>query len=416
MFRPLALYIGLRYTRAKRRNHFISFISLTSLLGIALGVAVLITAMSVMNGFDEVIRGRILSVARQVAVNNIEGKVIAWKPLEEKLRAFPGVLGTAPLVDGQGMLAYSGNVRPANIVGILPTEEQAVSVVGQKIIEGSMDALVAGKFGIVIGQELADALGLQVGDKVTVITSQPNLTPMGISPRLKSFTVVGIFKVGNGIGYDSGVAFIHLQDAQKLFQLGTAVTGIRLKIQDLYQAPEFSHRLAKILSPDYRITNWTLDYGALFSAIKMEKTMIFLLLTLLIAIAAFNLVSTLVMVVTDKKSDIAILRTFGATPRMIMGIFVVQGGVVGVLGTLLGLIGGLLLAWNISDLVSAVEHFFNVKLFASNFYYVNYLPSKLEWSDVRIIISSALVMSLFATLYPAWTASRTQPAEALRYE
>ncbi|MFU8797180.1 MAG: lipoprotein-releasing ABC transporter permease subunit [Gammaproteobacteria bacterium] len=416
MFRPLALYIGLRYTRARRRNSFISFISLISMLGIALGVTALITTMSVMNGFHEVIKTRILGVARQVVVSTVDNAVTNWRPLEAQLNKFPGVLGAAPFVQGQAMLAHEGNVRPSYIIGILPEEEQSVSELDKKMREGSMAALKAGKFGILIGEELADGLGIAVGDKVTVLTSQASVTPVGVIPRFKPFTVVGIFKTGSGTGLDSGYGFVHMSDAQALYQLSKNITGIRLKINDIYDAPNFSRELASVLTANYVVTNWIHEFGGLFDVVAMEKTIMFLLLTLLVMVAAFNLVSTLVMVVTDKKADIAILRTFGATPRTIMNIFIVQGCVVGVVGVLLGLIGGIFLAWNISSMLEGLENYFGFKLLASNFYYVNYLPSKLDLSDVLHVTLSALAMSLLATLYPAWTAARTQPAEALRYE
>jgi lipoprotein-releasing system permease protein len=415
VFRPLALYIGLRYTRAKRRNHFISFISLISMMGIALGVIALITAMSVMNGFHDVIRSHILGVARHVVVTTVDNTMTDWKSLQTQLKAFPGVLGAAPYVNGQGMLANEGNVKPTVVVGILPEEESAVSGIGKQMTEGSMVALKPGEFGIVLGQDLADGLGVVPGDKVTLLTSQISVTPVGMMPRFKPFTVVGIFKTGMQ-GVDVSYGFVHLRDAQALFQLGSSVSGIRLKIQDIYHAPQFTRALAATLPINYLVNNWTSEYGEFFSVIQMEKTIIFLLLMLLVMVAAFNLVSTLVMVVTDKQPDIAILRTFGATPRTIMGIFMVQGCVVGLMGTLIGLAGGIALALNISSLLAAVEHYFNVKLLSANFYMVNYLPSKLEWSDVMHITLIAFGMSVLATIYPAWSASRTQPAEALRYE
>lgn len=416
MFRPIALYIGLRYTRAKRRNHFISFIALSSMLGIALGVTVLITVMSVMNGFDEAIRSRILGMSRHISVSSFDNTLVGWKTLETKLGHYPGVLGAAPFINGQGMLAHQGQVNPAAVIGILPAEERQVSILADKMVAGSLDNLKARHFGIVLGQNLAERLGLLVGDKVTLITPQATPTPAGVVPRFKRFTVAGIFKVGNGVGFDDQVAFIHLQDAQVLFQLGSAVSGIRLKIEDLYAAPKLTKQIRNDLVGDYLVSNWTQEFGAFFSAISLEKTMMFLILTLIIAVAAFNLVSSLVMVVADKKSDIAILRTLGASPKTIMGIFIVQGSIVGLVGTLLGVIGGITLALNVTALVAWIERFFDIRLLSSDMYYVNYLPSKMEWSDVWQISLMALIMSLVATIYPAWRASRTQPAEALRYE
>lgn len=416
MFRPVALFIGLRYTRAKRRNHFISFISITSMLGIALGVTALITVLSVMNGFDEEIRHRLFSMAPQIRVTTITGTTPQWEELNTQLQKFPDVVGTAPYVNSQAMISYAGQVRPAIVDGILPNEEAKVSKIAGKFVQGSLDALRPGHFGIVIGQELADNLGVSLGDKLTVVTPQASVSLAGVIPRFKRFTLVGIFKVGTGFGFDTGLAFIHLQDAQKLFQLDDEVSGVRVQLKNLYQAPKISNMMAKQLPPEYQVTDWTQEYGDLFQAIKLEKNMMFIILLLIIAVAAFNLVSTLVMVVTDKKSDIAILRTLGATPRTILATFMVQGTIVGFVGTLFGFIFGVLLALNITALVAAAENYLGIQLLASNMYYVNYLPSKIDWNDVANICGAALVMSLLATIYPAWRASRTQPAEALRYE
>jgi len=416
VFRPLALYIGLRYTRAKRRNHFISFISLTSMIGIALGVTVLITVLSVMNGFDQEIRSRIFGMANQVTVSGVERAVSDWKKLERQLIQQPGVTGAAPFVSGQGMLFNQGQQHPVVAIGILPQQEEKVSVIGQKIIAGSY-SLKPQHFGVLLGEQLALTLGVNVGDKVNLIIPSVAVTPVAIMPRMKTFTVTGIFRVGRGFGFDSDMAFIHMKDAQLLFQLGESVSGVRLKLKDLYDAPRISEEIAKQLPPSYQVTNWTMDYGPLMHAISLEKTMMFLILLLLIAISAFNLVSSLMMVVTDKRSDIAILRTLGATPRTILFIFMVQGSVIGIVGTLLGLIGGIALASHVTQIVSFIEHTFHVQLLQSNVYFfVNYLPSQIEGEDIWRISLAALGMSLLATIYPAWRAARTEPAEALRYE
>lgn len=416
MFRPLALFIGLRYTRAKRRNHFISFISLTSMLGIALGVAVLITVLSVMNGFDQEIRLRIFGMANQVTISSLQGSFASWKSMKTQVMKQPGVVAAAPFVSGQGILSSQGLTHPVMVTGISPQEEPKVSVLKDKMIAGSWDGLQPGKFGILLGQQLAASLGVDVGDKVTLLIPTPSITPLGIMPRFKAFTVVGIFRVGNGFGFDSDMAFIHLQDAQALFQLGHNVSGLRLKVADLYAAPRIAQEISQQLPPIYIVSNWTNDYGSYVHAIALEKTMMFLILLLLIAIAAFNLVSSLVMVVTDKRSDIAILRTLGASARTIMNIFMVQGMVVGLVGVFLGLVGGIALALNVTALVNWLEAVFHITLFSSNVYYLDYLPSQLDWSDVWHICVIAFLMSLLATLYPAWRAARTQPAEALRYE
>lgn len=417
MFRPVALYIGLCYTRAKQRNHFISFISLSSMLGIALGVTVLITVLSVMNGFDEEIRHRIFGMAQQVNIRPTMGeKLQNWAQIAKKIDHYPDVTAVAPFVAGQGMLANAGAVRPAIINGILPSDENKFSILASKMVVGSLSDLKPGQFGLVMGQELAENLGLTVGDKVTALTPQASLTPAGIMPRFKRFTVVGIYRVGTGFGFDNGLALIHMHDAQALFQLGNNVSGLRLKLTDLYAAPKVAEGLAKILPANLQVHDWTETFGDFFRVIALEKMTMFIILLMLIAVAAFNLVSTLVMVVTDKQSDIAILRTLGATPYTILSIFIVQGAIISIVGTLLGLIGGITLALNATALVAAIENYFNIKLLSSSIYFVNYLPSKLLWSDVWHICLAAILLSLLATLYPAWRAARIQPAQALRYE
>ncbi len=416
MFRPFSIFIGLRYTRAKRRNHFISFISMSSMLGIALGVAVLITVLSVMNGFDKEIKDRVFELAPQITIQNVNGAIDNWQQLANKVDQYNGVLASSPFVSGQGMLTHLGIVHAAMITGIAPTQEEQVSKIGTKMVAGSLAALKAGQFGIVLGQNLAEGLGLKLGDKVTLATPEASLSPTGIIPRFKRFTLVGVFHAGNGFGFDSQLGFINIQDAQKLFQLGQAVSGLRLKVKDLYSAPKEAIAMMQNLPEQYYATNWTQQYGPLFKAIKLEKTMMFLILLLIVAVAAFNLVASLVMVVADKRSDIAILRTLGATPRNIMATFIVQGFVVGAFGTLMGLIGGVLLAWNVTPIVALIQRVFHVQLLSSSIYYVNYLPSQIEWIDVIQICIAAFGLSLLATIYPAWRAARTQPAEALRYE
>lgn len=416
MFKPLSLYIGLRYLRAKRRNHFISFISLTSILGIALGVMVLITVISVMNGFDQVIRERMFSMAQQVVVSTPNNRMDDWQAMQKHLAKQQDVVATAPLVYGQGILVHAGLNHPAVVTGIIPKEQQAVSDIGSKMVSGSLAALQPGKFGIVLGEQLANSLAVEVGDRVTLITPEATITPAGILPRFKLFKIVGIFKIGNGFDFDSNIAFIHLQDSQRLFKLGQAISSIQLKLKDIYQAPTLAHKLMQTLPADYVVSDWTQTYGALSEAISLEKRIIFLMLLLIVWVAAFNLVSTLVMVVTDKQADIAILRTLGTTPGKIMSIFVVQGSASGIIGTALGLLGGLLLASHVTQVVNWIESFFHVQLLSSSVYYVNYLPSKIQANDVVTICVLALTFSLLATLYPAWRAARVQPAEALRYE
>lgn len=417
MFRPIALYIGLRYTRAKKRNHFISFISLTSMIGIALGVMVLITVLSVMNGFDNTIRDRIFSMATQVAITATNGHPLTRiASLTQKISQQVDVIASAPYASGQGMLVDQGQTHPIVITGVLPELEKKVSEVPHKITEGHFN-LEPGHYNIVLGEELALGLGIQPGDKVNVITPSVSLTPVGVIPRFKTFTVSGIFRVGRSFGFESSMAYISLKDAQTLFQLGQGITGLRLKLNDLYAAPNVSSALTKALPPTYTVSDWTSTFGSLMYAITLEKRMMFFILLLLIAISAFNLVSSLMMVVTDKQSDIAILRTLGATPTTILSIFMVQGCVIGFSGTLLGLIGGIALASQASNLLSFIEHFFHVQILASNVYFfVDKLPSKIEIADIIHICIAALGMSLLATLYPALKAARTLPAEALRYE
>lgn len=414
MYKFLPLYIGLRYIRAKRRNQFISFISLVSMLGIALGVMVLITVLSVMNGFDHEISDRIFNMSQQVTVGSFDGQIADWSNLQRKVAEAADVVGVAPFVRGQAMLASSGVARPVILTGILPDQEKKVSQISSKMTQGRYD-LKPGEFGIIMGEALAESLGLMLGDKVTVLTTDVNVSPIGVIPQYKRFTLAGLFKVGGGFQFDETAAFIEMHDAQKLFKLQNNVTGLRLKVTDLYAAPRVSDQLQTSL-PNNFVGNWTNEFGAYFKAIQMEKSMMFIILILIIAIAAFNLVSTLVMVVTDKRSEIAILRTLGSSPRSIMAIFMVQGCVVGVIGTLLGVISGIILAMNAPNIVSGIQNVFHTHFISSSVYFIDYLPSKLEWKDVFKISVVSLFLSLIATLYPAWQASRTQPAEALRYE
>jgi lipoprotein-releasing system permease protein len=416
MFRPAALYIGLRYTRAKRRNHFISFISVVSMAGIALGVMVLITVLSVMNGFDKEIQKRVFSMVPPVTVTSLTGSIADWKDLQGLLKQFPYIKASAPFVTGEVLLSYGGSVQPALVSGISPEEEKKVSEVTNKMVSGSFNNLRSGQFGIVLGENLASLLNAELGDKVTVVTPQVSLSPAGVIPRFKRFTVVGIFRAGNGFGFDRGLGFIQINDAQKLLTLGNNVTGLHLNIDNVYDAPRIAQELTTQLSSSASVTTWTDQFGPLFHAVQLEKTMMFFILMLIVGVAAFNLVSTLVMVVNEKQADIAILRTYGATPRMIMNIFIVQGGLVGILGTLAGVLGGIALAWNVTEIVNWIEKIFHVQFLSSSVYFVNYLPSEIEWKDVAKISVASLVLSLVATIYPAWRASKMDPVESLRYE
>lgn len=416
MFKPLSLYIGLRYTRAKRRQHFISFISLASMLGIALGVTVLITVLSVMNGFDYEIQNRLFNLANQVTISRIDAPLSDWKTLQKEVKQQPRVVASAPFISAQGLLTRAGMSAPLVVTGILPSQESQVSEMAEHLTAGSFDSLTPKSFNMVIGEALATNLGLGIGDQIVLFTTEATPTPFGIQPRYRQFTISGIFHVDANPQFDQGLGFINLQDAQALYRRGSAVSGLRLRIDNLYVAPAVSESLNEMLSGGYIATNWTQEYGALFKSIRMEKTMIFLLLLFIVAVAAFNLVSSLVMAVNDKQADIAILRTFGATPSTIMMIFIVQGFAIGAVGTLLGLAGGIALALNVSAVVDFIQYVFHVQFISSAVYFLNYLPSRLEWTDVWQICSIALGMSLAATLYPAWQAARVQPAEALRYE
>jgi lipoprotein-releasing system permease protein len=415
MFRPLPLFIGLRYTRAKRRNHFVSFISLISMLGIMLGIVALIVVLSVMNGFHKEIQKRILGMTSHATITDPTGNMPNWRQILARVRKEPSVVGAAPFVELQAMLVNGGNVSGALLRGILPRDEDQVADLRKDMQIGSVDDLKEGKFNIILGDELAAVLGVGVGDKVTVVTPEITATPIGIMPRLKAFNVVGIFAVGMS-DYDRGAGFMQLEDAARLMRLGDGVTGVRLKLTDMFRAPVLARQIAYDLGGVYRVTDWTQQHKNFFAALATEKRMMGIILFLIVAVAAFNIVSTLVMVVTDKRSDIAILRTLGASPRHVMAIFMVQGTAIGVVGTLLGVVGGVLLALNVESIVSEMERLFHVHFLDPSIYYISKLPSDVHLSDVTWIGLGAFLMSVVATLYPAWRASRTDPAEALRYE
>lgn len=416
MFRPVAFFIGLRYTRAKRRNHFISFISLMSMLGIALGILVLITVLSVMNGFDREIEKRVFSMVPPITVSSFSNAITNWKQVEKTLYTIPKIKAVAPFINGEVMLTSGNLVQPALLAGIEPPAEKNISELTNKIVQGSLADLTPDRFGMVVGEDLANRLDVGLGDKITVITPRATLSLAGVTPRLKRFTVIGIFRAGSGFGFDSNLAFINLVDAQKLFEMNGAVTGLHVKIMDAYAAPQFAEQLAVRLGQNAKVTDWTQQFGEYFRMVAQEKAMMFFILMLIILVAAFNLVSTLVMVVNEKEADIAILRTLGATPKMIMAIFIIQGSIIGIIGTLLGVVGGIALALHVTEVVNWLEHLLHVQFISSSVYILDYLPSSLEWGDVWRISLSALFLSLIATLYPAWRAARTEPVEALRYE
>ncbi len=415
MFRPLEFAIGLRYTRAKRRNHFISFISLISMGGIALGVMVLITVLSVMNGFEKEVRGRILDMVSHLTVSSFDGLLGGWSDVVMQVKEHPQVIDAAPYVEAQGMLIYGKKVNGALIRGIVPSMEPGVSSVADKMLEGQLTDLKPGEFEVILGRDLARILRVEVGDKVTMVTPSANITPAGVAPRLKRFKVVGIFYVGM-FEYDSSLALIHMDDARRLFRLQDSVTGVRAKLKDLFIAPQVRYELQQSELGNYWVRDWSAYHANWFRAVKIEKRMIFILLLFIITVAAFNIVSTLVMLVTDKESDIAILRTLGATPKSIMGIFMVQGTLIGVIGTLLGVICGVALSLYLEQVVGFFERLFGFHILDPTVYFISELPSDLHWDDVWLISRISFLIGVVSTLYPAWRASRTQPAEALRYE
>ncbi|WP_163576602.1 lipoprotein-releasing ABC transporter permease subunit [Halomonas faecis] len=413
MLDRLPLLIGLRYVRAKRRNHFISFISLTSMLGLMLGVAVLILVLSVMNGFDHELRTRILGMVPHTKIESRTG-LVEWEGLAEQLMERERVIGAAPYVEQQGMFSVGGRNEGAMVNGVVPSWEGRVSIIDEHMRQGSLDDLVAGEWNVVLGSILARRLGVGVGDRVTLLVPEASITPAGVFPRLKRFTVSGIFSVGADL--DASLAYAHIEDMQSLARLGNTVGGLRLELDDLFAASSETRAIVNELGPDFRGLDWTYSHGNLFQAIQMEKRMIGLLLTVIIAVAAFNIVSTLVMVVTDKHADIAILRTIGATPRSIMGIFIVQGLAIGTIGIAVGVGLGVVLALSIADVIGWVESVLGFQFLDAGVYFISDLPSRLHWEDVRNIVAAAFGLTFLSTLYPAWRAARVQPAEVLRYE
>ncbi len=414
---PFEWLVGMRYTRASRRsgrNSFISFISLISMAGIALGVAALIVVLSVMNGFQKEVRDRMLSVLSHIEVYDAYGSLPDWRATAKQAFQLAEVKGAAPYVAAQAMLTHDETVRGVVIRGVLPEEEPNVSDVAKQVRRGSFNSLKAGEFEIVLGKELARGLHVGVGDKVTMIAPQGQITPAGVLPRLKQFTVGGIFEAGHN-EYDSTLAFIHIDDAMRMFKLD-APSGLRLRIEDMQRAPEVATALSRILEGNLLIVDWSKQNRTWFAAVKTEKRMMFIILTLIIAVAAFNLVSTLVMTVTDKQADIAILRTLGASPASIMKIFVIQGALVGLLGTAIGVALGVLVALNIDVIIPFIEHLLGVQFLSKEIYLITELPSDLRWPDVWTIGGVAVILAFFATIYPSWRAANVRPAEALRYE
>ncbi|OWV31461.1 lipoprotein-releasing ABC transporter permease subunit [Halomonas campaniensis] len=413
MLDRLPFLVGLRYVRAKRRNHFISFISLTSMLGLMLGVAVLILVLSVMNGFDHELRTRILGMVPHAKIESRVG-MVEWETLAEELMQRERVIGAAPYVEQQGMFSVGGRNQGAMVNGINPEWEDRVSIIGEHMRQGELTDLVPGEWHVVLGSMLARNLGVGVGDRVTLLVPEASITPAGVFPRLKRFTVSGIFSVGAEL--DANLAYANIEDMQTLARLGDAVGGLRLQLDDLFVASSETQAILNELGPEYRGSDWTLSQGNLFQAIQMEKRMIALLLTVIVAVAAFNIVSTLVMVVTDKSADIAILRTIGAKPSSIMGIFIVQGMAIGLIGIAMGVAVGVLLALTIADLIGWVEGTLGIQFLDAGVYFISDLPSRLQWGDVINIVLAAFGLTFLSTLYPAWRAAKVQPADVLRYE
>jgi lipoprotein-releasing system permease protein len=412
---PYEIFIGLRYTRARQRSRFISLISLVSVIGIALGITVLITVLSVMNGFQREVRTRILGVASHIQISGVDNTLADWRAVAAVAAKHEQVIAAAPYVSAQGLLSSGGTVRGAYTRGIIPEDEEKVADLAQHMTSGTLTALKPGEFAIVLGIELARALGVMVGDKVVLIAPQGQVTPAGILPRLRQFTVVGIFSVDH-YEYDSGLALLNLEDAQKLYRMDGQVSGVRLKLKDLFQSGAVSRDLSRNLGPDIYITDWTRLNANFFRAVDIEKRMMFFIVFLIIAVAAFNIVSSLFMAVKDKQSDIAILRTLGASPGSVTKIFLIQGTLVGLMGTLAGVIGGVALAANVDVVVPFIESALGFKFLAKDVYQISELPSEVRAADVLITALFSFVVCILATIYPSYRAAKINPAEALRYE
>ncbi|HEY2344997.1 MAG TPA: lipoprotein-releasing ABC transporter permease subunit [Xanthomonadaceae bacterium] len=415
MFKPLSFAIGLRYTRAKRRTGFISFISAASIIGIAIGVTALITTIAVMTGFQEEYRTRMLSMVAHATISGIDEALPDWQGAVRMAHEDKRVTGAAPYVEREAMLQANSS-QGAVLLGVLPEREGEVdTVLTGKLVAGRMSDLQPGKFDLILGRDLAMALGVGVGDKVNVLVAEGNVTPIGFVPRAKAFTVVGVFEAGFA-DYDQKLAVTNMADAQKLLRMGDGVTGVRLKLADMWRAADVASSLARRMGGLYAVRDWTHDNVNMFTALRTEKTMMFLILVLIVGVAAFNLLSSLVMVVTDKQADIAILRTLGMRPGAIMRVFMVQGCVIGTLGVALGVTGGVALTKNLDRIVAVIEKLTGIEVMPADVYYISGLPTRLEWSDVGTIAAVGLALCFLATLYPAWRAARIDPANALRYE
>ena len=414
MYNPFEAFIGLRYVRARRRNHFISFISLISILGIAIGVLALITVLSVMNGFQQELTNRILAMASHATVIRDNAAIDDWQTVAMVLNRQDGIVGTAPYFRAEGMLVHEHRVHGVVLRGIVPEEEKTVSLVAEKMQTGEFSGLKAGEFGMIIGSEAAKRLRVQPGDTITLVAPKAAKASAGILPRLKRFTVSGIFSAGMH-EFDSGLALIHLEDALLLFEQA-GPSGLRLKTSDVMQAPRISREAMQAVPGHYEVIDWTRRHATFFRALKTEKRVMTVILALIIAVAAFNVIATLMMVVTDKQTDVAVLRTLGAGAHSIMKIFVIQGTVIGLVGIILGVLGGVWLADNINAIIKLLEAFLNVRFLPPDVYYISELPSRLRWQDVVVTAALAFLFAVASTIYPAWRAAQVQPAAVLRYE
>ena len=415
MFQPKELFIGLRYIRARRKSHFVSFIAFISIAGVALGVFALIVVLSVMNGFGNELRDRTLSMTSHATISGYDGYVRDWRSVLAKAEQNKEVVSAAPYIRKEVMLSNGRRVSGSLVRGIQPDMESRVSMVESKMISGSLTDLKPGEYGIVLGRELANALGVYEGDRITVITPQASITAVGVMPRLRRFRVVGVFEVGMH-QYDSAMAYIHLQDAAKLFSYEDKVNGVRLKFTDLFDAPRITRDIEKDFGEDYWVKDWSKQHKNFFRALQTEKTVMFIILLMMVSVAALNIVSTLMMTVTDKESDIAILRALGMRPSSIMTIFIIQGAFIGLFGTIIGVSAGVPVALNVFEIVSWLEQLFNTDFLPSDVYYISDISADVKVSEVVIYALSAFSVTILATIYPAWRASRTLPAEALRYE
>jgi lipoprotein-releasing system permease protein len=409
------LLIGRRYLRASRGNRFVSLISTISMVGVAIGVAVLIVVLSVMNGFEREVRQRILSLTSHASISALSFRLSDWQDAAARVRGNPAVLAAAPFIEDQALLIAGDKSSGAVVTGVLPEDERQVTIIAEKVTAGSFDALEPGEFGIVLGDELAKALGVAVGGRVVIVTSLRTTTPAGVMPRMRAFKVVGLFAAGM-YEYDRNLAYVHVADAARLYRMGDDVTGLRLKLADMFAAPLVVRELARDLGGGYYIDDWTRKHANFFRSIQLTKSALFIILLLVVGVAAFNIVSTLVMVVKDKRSDIAILRTVGASPRSILSIFLTQGVAIGMIGTLSGVLLGVLISLNLESLIHGLEALLGLRFLDAKVYFITDLPTRIEWSDVVQISLTAFGLCCLSTLYPSWRAARTQPAQSLRHE